>query len=159
MRNDPFAQLGALDQKLFTRPSQPPSARSRAKPPSRSPRRDGDAATEPAPQPSLSDSVPIGGKEGSREVGKEGGREASSERVPTASSPFDLNIKPYRKDSYLFTNEEFEALEDLKIELRRKYDLKATKNDLARCAIGHLLADFQQNRDRSFVVRQLRAKK
>ena len=82
-----------------------------------------------------------------------------SPEPPTSPSAFDVNAKPYRKDSYLFTDEEFEAIEDLKIELRRKYDVKAIKNDIARCAIGFLISDFQRNRDKSYIVRHLRGKK
>ncbi len=72
---------------------------------------------------------------------------------------FDINGKPYRKDSFLFTDEEFEALEDLKTDLRRKYDLKATKNDIARSAMQNLFKDFYQHKGESFVVQNLKKKK
>src|SRR5690348_8163719 len=52
------------------------------------------------------------GKLGSREVGNEVSQLGSREVAP----PFDLDHKPYRKDSFLFTGDEFEALEDLKLE-------------------------------------------
>ena len=91
---------------------------------------------------------------GSRETGKETSQPGKSE----VGQIFDLNDKPYRKDSFLFTTEEFEALEDLKLELRRKLDLRATKNDLARCAIHHLIEDYKRHKDGSLVVRRLRTK-
>lgn len=72
---------------------------------------------------------------------------------------FDINEKPYRKDSFLFTTEEFEALEDLKLELRRKFDLRATKNDLARCALHNLVEHYRRHKEGSFVVQRLKNKK
>ncbi len=95
------------------------------------------------------------GKEGSREVGKETSLPAKRER---GKSPFNLNERPYRKDSFLFTDAEFHALEQLKLDIRSKEGLPATKNDLARCAIGRMLADYAERGEDSFVVRLLRAK-
>lgn len=95
------------------------------------------------------------GKEGSREVGKEVSLIGNRER----GKSFDLDQRPYRKDSFLFTEEEFEALEDLKLELRRKFDLKATKNDLARCAIQNLIEDYQRRGNDSVVVKRLSKKR
>jgi hypothetical protein len=159
MRDDPFASLGALDQKLFKKPAPPPAAPTVEKRsvPASTP---GDDRAEQSKTTPLQ--VPTNqevGKEGRREVGNEEGMKASFPTTNTAPPIFDLNDRPYRKDSYLFTNEEFEAMEDLKIELRRKFDLKATKNDLARCAIGFLVEDFRKSRDRSIVVRRLQTKK
>src|SRR5438094_493390 len=65
--------------------------------------------------PSTQDQTLEVGKEGSRQIGKEGKRGQSREpaQVEEGAQLFDLNQKPYRKDSFLFTDEEFEALEDL----------------------------------------------
>src|SRR5436190_357866 len=60
--------------------------------------------------------------ERSQEVGKEGNKDSSKQ----ASLPekkeigqyFDLNDMPHRKDSFLYTESEFNALEDLKLALR-----------------------------------------
>jgi hypothetical protein len=160
MRDDPFAKLGALDQKLFTKPTPLPATKDVA---DLVPSVDSQADQQPG-IPSPIRTLPTKeenevGKEGSREVGKEGMRETSAPESISSPSTFNLNAKPYRKDSYLFTDEEFEAMEDLKIELRRKYDVKAIKNDIARCAIGFLITDFQRNRDKSYIVRHLRTKK
>jgi hypothetical protein len=93
-------------------------------------------------------------REGSREVGKEVGKEESRE----VGKLFDINANPHRKDSFLFTDEEFEALEDLKLELRRKYDLKATKNDIARSAMQSIFEDYEQHKENSIVVRILKTR-
>jgi hypothetical protein len=100
--------------------------------------------------------------EESQEVGKVGNRETRKE-VPQpgkreVGQVFDINEKPYRKDSLLFTANEFEALEDLKLELRRRFDLPATKNDIARCALQNLIEDYQQHQEKSVVVHRLKTR-
>ena len=65
---------------------------------------------------------------------------------------------PLWKGTFLFTQEELEALEDLKLDLRRKYDLKTTKNELARCALQGLLEDYYQRSGSSDVLRRLKKK-
>ena len=74
-------------------------------------------------------------------------------------SRFDINEKPVRKDSFLFTEAEFDRLEDFKLELRRRFDLNATKNDIARAAFHHLYEDYSREPQKSAVVRHLRSKK
>ena len=49
-------------------------------------------------------------------------------------------------------------LEDLKLELRRRFDLPATKNDIARCALQGLYEDYARDPEKSRIVRYLRAK-
>jgi hypothetical protein len=109
----------------------------------------------------------------SREIGKEGNRPTSKAEVPIESartgrpltepatktvSRFDINEKPWRKDSFLFTDSEFDRLEDFKLELRRRFDLKATKNDIARAAFQQLYEDYTRDPAKSAVVRHLRSK-
>jgi hypothetical protein len=120
----------------------------------------------PTPYPTTVENTQEVGKEGSREVGREVSRETGKEgNTPLpqpASAPvpvFDLSVKPYRKDSFLFTDEEFEAMEDLKLELRRMFDLKSTKQDVARCAIGYLLEDYKRHGPASIVVNRLKGGK
>lgn len=116
-------------------------------------------AASPAPTPEPS-AVVNQKREVGKEVKRETGKETSQLRKREAGkSVVDLNERPYRKDSFLFTDAEFHALEQLKLDLRSKYDLPATKNDLARCAIGHMLADYRERGDQSFVVELLRTKR
>jgi hypothetical protein len=73
-------------------------------------------------------------------------------------APFDINDRPWRKDSFNFTDTEFERLEDLKLELRRRFDLPATKNDIARVAFQGIFEDYARDPEKSRIVRQLRTK-
>lgn len=68
----------------------------------------------------------------------------------------DITTRPIQKVSYLFTEEEFEAIEDVKRDLRRTHALDATKNDMVRIAIHELVADYNRNQAKSVVVRELR---
>ena len=67
---------------------------------------------------------------------------------------FNINELPLYKASYLFTLDELEALEDLKLELRRVLDTKTTKNDLIRAALHMLVEDYRANRSQSYAVRK-----
>lgn len=91
-------------------------------------------------------------KEGSREVGKEGSQDIDTRALEGG------NERPSRKDSFLFTNEEFEALEDLKLDLRRRFAIRATKNDIVRCALQHLIEDCRSNGELSIAVRRFRTR-
>ena len=137
----PLAGSG-LDQRLFT------SASPRQAPKSR-------VAQHVPAQERGNPRTQVPGKLASQEVGQETSQSAS----PEQGQGFDLNATPFRKDTFLFTPQEFEALEDLKLELRRRFDLKATKNDLARCALQHLLEDYRRHGETSLVVRRLRSKR
>lgn len=110
----------------------------------------------------------------SSKVGKEGKRNPSKAEIPLAaarserpltdpsakfSSPFDINANPWRKDSFLFTDVEFERLEDFKLELRRRFDLKATKNDIARAAFQYIYEEYSRDPEKSAIVRHLRKKR
>lgn len=63
---------------------------------------------------------------------------------------FDLDEKPFHKHSYLLTQGELEAIQDLQIELSRELDAKVTKNDLVRCALHMLIEDYAKDEKRSY---------
>ena len=113
------------------------------------------SVTAPAQQPI--DPIPGNwevGKEGIREVSQEPAKESGKER----GKGLDLDATPTRKDSFLFTEDEFEALEDLKTDFRRRHDTRVTKNDLARCALHLLVEDYDRHQERSFLGRKLLGK-
>jgi hypothetical protein len=161
------SSLQPVDQRLFGRPPSKPKVthwRDRVQGPS-------DAGTA-ANRPNESES----GRSGDQlaTATHEGKRETRPEAIPLERArierplleptvkelaPFDINAKPHRKDSFLFTNEEFDRLDDLKLELRRRLDLNATKNDIARVAFQVLFEDYGREPEKSAVVRHLRKKK
>lgn len=154
------APVVPMDQRLFapTLAAREPDRQPAPAPPSAPPRPTTISANAAAPAEV--------GKEAKRERGEpliplEAARSERPLTEPAAKtmSRFDINEKPYRKDSFLFTDAEFDRLEDFKLELRRRFDLKATKNDIARAAFHHLYEDYSREPQKSAVVRQLRAKK
>lgn len=129
-------------------------------------------AAQPAPTSAPPDATAADGdeaatqKEGSRERGKPALSLAST-RIESplldpetkSIAPFDIDAKPWRKDSFLFTDSEFDRLDDLKLEIRRRFDLPATKNDIARAALQALFEDYAHNPEKSRVIHYLRLKK
>jgi hypothetical protein len=71
---------------------------------------------------------------------------------------FDINNEALYKASYVFTQSELEALEDLKLELRRERDNKISKNDLVRAAVHMLVEDYKESGDSSYLIRKIRKK-
>ena len=142
----------ALDQQLFSRtpstaPEQPPATDAQKNLP---------AAKEPRDQ---------GTKEGSKLANKEGSLEPrnlgtlAATAEPASRWKLDMGESAYRKNTYAFTDDELNALEDIAIHIRRNLDMDVTKNDLVRCAIHGLVADFALSGDKSDAIRRLRKKR
>lgn len=73
-----------------------------------------------------------------------------------ASQPFDPSTRADQKYTLAFTEDELEAMEDVKLELRRRYDLKTSKVALVRCGLWELLEDYRQQGEHSRLVQRLR---
>ena len=97
----------------------------------------------------------------SRKVGSKESRDldykvSASSVAQSEESSFDLAQAPYRNDTFSFTDAELDAIEDMKIDLRRRFDTRATKNSLVRCAIHMLIEDYRRKKGDSFAARRLR---
>jgi hypothetical protein len=84
------------------------------------------------------------------------GNQPAGPSAPIEKPLFDLSEAPYRNDTFAFTDQELDAIEDLKLELRRKHDIRATKNSLVRCAVHVLIEDYKQHGAQSVAARRLR---
>ena len=143
--DDPFAGLklssqaapGRLDQRLFDREDGAPKP---AAPPSTPPAKVERSA--PAPKPDVPKPAPP-----ARPIL----RPASLTR-----SNLRLMEQPLYKATFVFTQEELEVLEDLKLELRRQLDSKVTKYDLIRTGLHMLAEDYTTNGEKSYVYRKIR---
>lgn len=98
------------------------------------------------------------GNTGTREAGKPASRDTGQHATDPADR-FDINRVPTEKETYLCTVEEVAALEDLKLELRRRYDLRVSKQDIERCGIQFLASDYQAHGEQSILVKRLKQKK
>lgn len=155
---------GGLDQRLFAAPTG--NAATKGEPSKRTrPEAPRGAPTSNAPPTSAQPERPAPEQRETRPAPRitiDGKRVAEPEPAGAArwaGLAFDINIKPYRKDSFLFTDDEFEAMEDLKLELKRLHDLPATKNDIARIALQRLFEDYAEAGLASAVVSRLQGKK
>jgi hypothetical protein len=136
MRKDPFAGIplseqsatGKLDQRLF---APVPSSVAPAKPER--------AAAPPSAMPTATQSGYVGEANASKPAGPK----------------FDLDDQPLYKATFAFTQDELEALEDLKLELRRAHDRRVTKNDLIRAGLHQLFEDHRSKGTRSYATRKV----
>jgi hypothetical protein len=136
-----------LDQQLFAAPKSPPAL----------PERTQQTSSSPKPRKQVSqESRNLPRFPASQIPSQEAGKPASLPPAPVP--PFDLQRTPLWKTTFVFTEEELEALEDLKLELRRRFALKATKNDLIRCALHALIEDHRRQGERSSTLKRLRSK-
>jgi hypothetical protein len=122
---------------------------------------------KPAPSPV----TPTPSQEGKREVGREGSREPSLDgkreggkegndlTTTLGTHLYDLNIKPNRKDSFLFTDAEFFELKHVKLELQEQYELDVGKDDIVRTAFRMLFRDYRKHGEQSELVKTLRDKR
>jgi hypothetical protein len=82
--------------------------------------------------------------------------EELSAAAPLPTSPrFDIGVEPYTQATFKFTDDELDALDDLKRDLKRQRELKTTKQNLVRYAVHRLVEDYDQNGDESWLVQQL----
>lgn len=82
---------------------------------------------------------------------------AASAAVET-SERFSINQEPSKKETFWCAQAESEALEDLKLQLRRQLDIRASKQDIVRCAIQLVAETFAQDGEQSALVTRLRGK-
>ena len=69
---------------------------------------------------------------------------------------FDLEAKADQKYTTYFTEQEQELLDDLKIDVRRRYGHKTAKQDIIRCALADLVEDFQSHGADSRFIQRLK---
>jgi hypothetical protein len=163
-RRDPFA--GVKLSEAVPAYSQPPGRDQRLFGPTPLPV----ATSEALPEPSTTTDAPqnLGTKEardiGSKEPRKQPSKfprnqvskELRSSTAAETSSRWHIKQRPNHRMTFDFTDEELDALDDLKREARRRYELKTTKQDLVRHAIHELLRDYEENGEASWILAKLR---
>ncbi len=141
-KDNPWAGIGALDQKLYQQP-----------------KKDTPVAPRPAPKRTHD---PKGTEETRktpfvREAGKQTGREDA-----TTLSRHDVNYRAWRdiientethNSSLRLTAEENFAVEDVITDLRRQLKIKTSLSELARLGLLYLIHDFKTQRENSVVYK------
>jgi hypothetical protein len=98
------------------------------------------------------------GNEENRKIGKVENRKIGDEEI-ILRELFDLSEEAYRKDSFFFTDDEFNAIVDLKITIARKEGIKITKTDLARIAFKLLMDNYLKEGEKSLIITCLHKRK
>jgi hypothetical protein len=69
----------------------------------------------------------------------------------------DLVFRDHPKHGgYRFAQDELDALRDIEYELEVQRGIRATKNDIVRLSINHLIDDYRQRGDDSLLVEVLK---
>ena len=64
----------------------------------------------------------------------------------------------YRKQTFAFVEDELDFLDEAKLDCRRQYEVRITKNEIVRTALEFLRKDFHKNKETSFLVRKFARK-
>ena len=89
---------------------------------------------------------------------KQGTMVAESQMPAIGPPRFQIEDDPYTQATFKFTDDELDALEDLKRDLKRQRDLKTTKQNLIRYALHRLIEEYNQDGEGSWLVKRLRSK-
>ena len=141
-QNDPYAKLGggALDQELFKKPTPLSSADHLDK------ARKSSTPESPAPA--------------RKQSHKSAHKSATNDAV--TSSRHDAQLRTWRdiientethNSSLRLTTEEGEHIEDLITDLKRKFKIKTSLNEVARLGLLHIVQDFKKNGDHSLIYK------
>jgi hypothetical protein len=142
-KNDPYAKLGggALDQELFKNKQTPLSSTDHSDKSIKS-------QTPQLPPPAR--------KQSKKKV-------ATSVLNDVTTSPrHDVYLRVWRdaientethNSSLRLTTEESENIEDLVTDLKRKYKIKTSLNEIARLGLLHIVQDFKKHRESSLIYK------
>jgi hypothetical protein len=142
-QNDPYAKLGggALDQELFKKQQIPLSSTDDAD----------KTITSPTPE-----SPSPGRKQNNKKV-----NHSATNDVMT-SPLHDVNLRAWRdtientethNSSLRLTTDEGEHIEDLITDLKRKFKIKTSLNEIARLGLLHIVQDFKKNGENSLIYK------
>ena len=136
------------DQRLFTRTAMAPASDD-APAPDDAPQESSPPPAEPVRPRNLRTKEPTN-------LGLGGGKQVP----PPASGaepalPFDIGIRAGHQANFLFTDDELDALDDLKRDAKRRYGFQTTKQDLVRYAVIELLNDYLAHGQDSRVIQWL----
>lgn len=135
MNNDPFAKLGALDQKLYQKPSELAPTMPQKEPVTTTPKPQSLNASNTANRQAINTA--------GRHDGKAAGQQAS---------------KPSEKVTYRFHPQGVKAINEIKWLLLNDHEIKADLAEIAEEAIFIVHKDLMARRQASNIVLQLKSK-
>jgi len=139
MRNDPFAKLSGLDQKLFV-PSSPPQVRGQGKANADNRQRISVIEERSCERQELPRFQPMSQRTG------EGTLERSFEFLKQRAT--ERNSYDFYKDQILWLNK-------IKVEIQEKYGRRVTANTIVQLALDLLIQDYRKRGERSSLITNL----
>jgi len=137
-QDNPFAKLGALDQKLYQETAPKPAV----KVPEKAPAAKSQNAGIPANQQSSIPAIQTSSKPASQHTGKPDLQHAGTIKIPS-------NVTATEKVTYRFHAEGKYAVEDMKTILGRKHGIKASLEEIAEASILMAYEDLLENQQTS----------
>jgi hypothetical protein len=127
------------------------------------------AARKLTPLPEASRETPS--PEGLETLKRENAKALSSKKAKTRNSEiaktlksedvevvFDLNQEATETRGIPFTQDELDALYDLKRDLRKGLDLRVNQYDIVRIGVHTMIEDYRRNGEKSIVVQKAKTK-
>ena len=141
-QNDPYAKLGggALDQELFKKQTPLSSTDNLDK--------------------TIKSSMPESPAPVRKQTNKKVNKSATNDVI--TSLRHDVNLRAWRdiientethNSSLRLTTEEGENIEDLITDLKRKFKIKTSLNEVARLGLLHIVQDFKKNGENSLIYK------
>ena len=141
-QTDPYAKLGggALDQELFKKPTPPSST---------------DHSDKTIKSSTPESPTPVSKQSNKKE------NQSATNNVMT-SLLHDVNLRGWKdtientethNSSLRLTTEEGEHIEDLITDLKRKFKIKTSLNEVARLGLLQIVQDFKKNGDNSLIYK------
>ena len=151
MRDDPFAELGGLDQKLFSSPSGLATRQGR-----KAAHKGGRTSEGPSGRPDVRTERRTSGR-------RDGGtNDASSERrnVPTKvrrlSRPRgSMSDRPSQRHPYDIFRDQILWLNKTKVSIQERHGCVVTANAMVQLALDLLIDDYKEKKDRSELITRL----
>ena len=99
-------------------------------------------------------------RQGTQETRKQVSQEAKKNTSHPAYLEPDSPSLPdmYRKQTFEFGEQELAFLDDVKLDCKREYGIRVTKNQIIRAALELLRKEFEENKETSFLVRKFSGK-
>src|SRR5215210_4418210 len=74
---------------------------------------------------------------------------SQSPKIESAHAPLELSKKALKKMGYRFTNDEIWAIQDIKTEINREFDLAVSQEDIVRSGVHYVIEDYRKNNGKS----------
>lgn len=116
------------------------------------------ATKQPTPPAPPAISIPDKQQQNTKHSIKPENQQRTNAASPDIGDGFDINAAREARGTFELTEQEYDAISEIKRPLGRKFGVRITLHDIVRCAINQTLADYHEHGDESFLIRHLKHK-